>query len=260
MASEQRKRDLGQVASSPTGLTPPHARPRLDAGDFTAMLVSALGDPRVAEALNVILVQPLERQLKAKDLEIRELKDEVASLKTDVDQLKYAAEEVVALKCDVNQLKDAADELEQYGRRNAVRIWSKAMPEHPGEDTDKLVLEYAEKVGVDLPPEYIGRSHRVGRPAPGKTRPIIVKFTTYNMRRKVFDARKNCQDVYVSEDLTRLRSSILYKSRLERNYGRFQHCWSSDGRINVRLPDNSKHVITTLAQLDRLIDENPLPE
>lgn len=241
MATEK-KRDFDQVDRSPSSGSPPHVKPRLEENDFTAMLVTALGDPRVAEALNAILVKPLERQLQAKDQQIQELSDEVNDLKASVEQLK-----------------NATDELEQYGRRNALRVWSKDMSERPGEDTDQLILDYAEKVGVHIPRESIGRSHRVGRPSPGKTRPIIVKFTTYNMRRKLFDARKNSQSHFVSEDLTQIRSSILYKARLERNYGRFKHCWSTDGRINIRLPNDSKHVITTLAQLDRLIDETPLP-
>lgn len=242
-SNDQRlKRDHQEVDMSPTGTTPPATRPRVDTGDFTGILLTALGDPRVVEALNCILVQPLARQLEAKDEQIKELTDEVTSLKSEVDDLK-----------------NAVDELEQYGRRNALRVWSKNMPERPGEDTDQLILDYAEQVGVNFPPGAIGRSHRVGKQRPGKIRPIIVKFATYNMRKKLFDARKNSQHVFVSEDLTRIRSSILYKARLERNFGRFKHCWSSDGRINVRLPDDSKHVITTLSQLDRLIDETPLP-
>ena len=134
------------------------------------------------------------------------------------------------------------------------------MNELPREIIDQIVMAYAQKVGVQLSPNSIGRSHRVGRPRPGKTRPIIVKFTTYNTRRMLYDARKNCNDVYVSEDLTRLRSSIFYKVRLERNVWRFKHCWTTDGRINIRMHDDSTHVLTTLAQLDRLIDDTPIPE
>lgn len=238
---DQRKSGHELVENSPTGVTPPQSRLKQD-HDFTSKLVVALSDPRVVSALRDILVNPLVEQLEAKDEQIRELTAEVTGLKADVDQLK-----------------DAVDELEQYGRRNALRIWSKKLPEVPGENTDQLVRSYAEKVGVELPPGSIGRSHRVGRPSPGKVRPIIVKFTTYNTRKMLFDARKNCEDFFASEDLTRVRSSILYKARLERKFGRFKHCWSTDGRINIRLMDDSRHVITTLSQLDRLIDETPLP-
>lgn len=242
--ADSRKRNLSQTESSPTGATPPVSRIKIDSGiDFTNLLVTALSDPKVVESLAEIINKSLRDQLEAKEQQIMELQGEVSDL-----------------KAETTRLSDAVDELEQYGRRNAVRIWSKTMPELPDENTDDLVLQYAEKVGVQLPPNSIGRSHRVGKPSPGKTRPIIVKFTTYNTRKRLYDARKNCDDVYVSEDLTRTRSSIFYKARLERNYGRFKHCWTTDGRINIRLQDDRKRVISTLAQLDQLIDDTPLPD
>ncbi len=73
----------------------------------------------------------------------------------------------------------------------------------------------------------------------------------------MYDARKKFTDVFVSEDLTQARSSILYKARLERSAGRFKHCWTTDGRINLRLFDDTKHVITTQAEDDSLIDNHP---
>lgn len=235
------KRTHEQLDASPTGFSPPLSKQRSDLG-FTQQLVTALSDPRVVHALTDILVSPLLEQLAEKETVIKDL-----------------TREVNELKGEVVDLKNAVDELEQYGRRNALRIWSQTMTETPGEDTDRIVLDYARQTGVELSPDSIGRSHRVGRHRTGKVRPIIVKFTSYNIRKKVYDARRNCQDVFVSEDLTKLRSSILFKARLERKAGRFKHCWSTDGRINIRLNDDTKHVITTQAQLDRLIDDHPIP-
>lgn len=235
------KRD--RELSSPTGVSPPQSRPRLVSSDLTEQLIEALSDARVIHSLTVTLVQPLLDQLKVKD-----------------DQIDSLTREVTTLKEDVTTLKNTVDELEQYGRRNAVRIWSKNMPETPGENTDEIVKAYTVRAGVDLPPDCISRSHRVGRPVAGKVRPIIVKFTSYNFRKMVYDSRKAVPDVFVSEDLTRVRSSVLFKARQERQCGRFKHCWSTDGRINIRLNNDSKHVITTQAELDRLIDDNPIPQ
>ncbi len=232
-------RDKRQRSSTElsTGVSPPHTRLRTDspAEDLVRQLTAALGDPQVIETLQTLLVKPLLDRLDEKDRVIDSLTKRVTVLEA------------------------AVDELEQYGRRNAVRIWSKSMPETPGERTDELVKAYAQKAGVDLPPNCIGRSHRVGRPTPGKVRPIIVKFTGYNFRKMIYDARKSVPDYFVSEDLTQTRSRILFKARQERQAGRFKHCWTTDGRINIRLNDDSKHVITSQAELDQLIDDNPLP-
>ena len=56
------------------------------------------------------------------------------------------------------------------------------------ENTDDLVLKSIyEKLGVDITENEIDRSHRIGRKKDGqRPRPIIVKLTRYNTRKKVF--------------------------------------------------------------------------
>ena len=56
------------------------------------------------------------------------------------------------------------------------------------ENTDNLVLKTMnEKLDVDIREIEIDRSHRIGRKKDGqRPRPIIVKLTRYNTRRKVF--------------------------------------------------------------------------
>ena len=73
-----------------------------------------------------------------------------------------------------------------------------------------------------------------------------------------YGARKQCQNVYVSEDLTRRRSHLLYLARVERKAGRFKHCWSHDGRILVRLHDDRVRGVTTTGELDKLVNETPV--
>ena len=111
---------------------------------------------------------------------------------------------------------------------------------------------------VKLSPWDIGRSHRVGKPTQDKSRPIIAKFSTYGARSRMYGARKQCQDVYVSEDLTRRRSHLLYLARVERKAGRFKHCWSHDGRILVRLHDARVRGVTTTGELDKLVNKTPI--
>ena len=74
----------------------------------------------------------------------------------------------------------------------------------------------------------------------------------------VYGARKQCQDVYVSNDLTRRRSHLLYLARVERKAGRFKHYWSHDGRILVRLHDDRVRGVITTGELDKLVNETPV--
>ena len=81
-----------------------------------------------------------------------------------------------------------------------------------------------------LQPTDIAVSHRLGKSAPGKTRQIIVNFSTRNIRERVFSARTNLKDynianpdkpnVNVNKDLTRFR---LEKSK--KNFWHMEHLW-----------------------------------
>ena len=186
-------------------------------------------------------------ELKKKDENIEQLTAEVQELKNEVHVLKTAS----------TRHEEMLDEHEQYSRRNSLRIWSKE-PEKKEKHTDDIVMAYADKVGVKLSPWDIGRSHRVGKPTQDKSRPIIAKLSTYGARSRVYGARKQCQDVYVSEDLTRRLSHFLYLARVERKAGRFKQCWSLDGRILVRLHDDRVRGVTTTGEVDKLVNETPV--
>ena len=243
------KRTHDQVEASPSTEPPPSSRPRHDSTDFNFVdqFLTAVSDPRVVSSLVKTLLKPMLAELKQKDEKLEQLTAEVQELKKEVHVLKTAS----------TRHEEMLDEHEQYSRRNSLRIWSKE-PETKEENTDDIVMAYAEKVGVKLSPWDIGRSHRVGKPTQDKSRPIIVKFSTYGARSRVYGARKQCQDVYVSEDLTRRRSHLLYLARVERKAGRFKHCWSHDGRILVRLHDDRVRGVTTTGELDKLVNETPV--
>ena len=56
------------------------------------------------------------------------------------------------------------DSLEQYSRRNSLRI--AGIPEEEGEETDKIVLGLAANLNIELNQTEIDRSHHVGKPVP----------------------------------------------------------------------------------------------
>ena len=78
-------------------------------------------------------------ELKQKDEKLEQLTAEVQGLKKEV------------LKTASTRHEEMLDEHEQYSRRNSLRIWSKE-PEMKVENTDDIVMAYAEKVGVKLSP------------------------------------------------------------------------------------------------------------
>jgi len=115
--------------------------------------------------------------------------------------------------------------MQRNSRRNNLRI--SGIKESPGENTDNAVLGIAKALGVELSPNDIGRSHRVGKPktfasvtkddTPPRPRDILVQFASYQGWDKLFVNKAGLKDsthngVYLNEDLTCERSSILFKN------------------------------------------------
>ena len=93
------------------------------------------------------------------------------------------------METTVAQLRNEQDSLEQYSRRNSLRISGITESEHedPGQiclDLFNDTLELGEEDAVS--PADIDRVHGVGKKMDGKTRSILVKFATYRVHRRVF--------------------------------------------------------------------------
>nr|KAG5697501.1 hypothetical protein BaRGS_019455 [Batillaria attramentaria] len=115
-------------------------------------------------------------------------------------------------------LRYECDRLEQYSRRETVRITGLAEEER--EDTEKKVLEVFQAAGCNVKTEEISVVHRNGkRNDNGKPRPILVRFTSRKSKAAVMQNRKALKDrapyqkVYINDDLTLMRSKLLYKCK-----------------------------------------------
>lgn len=188
---------------------------------------------------------------------------ELRSMKTENTELKNSCNE---LKQRVAKLELENDALEQYGRRNILRI--SGIKEQSDEETDDIVLQLANDLDVPMTKQDIDRSHRVGkldtRTQSGGTgrmrkpvRDIIVKFSTYNARHRLFQKRKELREtdnellksVYLNEDLTKFRSEILFEARSLRRAKKLNSAYSSDGKIFVRDLQDRRHQVSSLDDL-----------
>jgi exosome complex exonuclease DIS3/RRP44 len=152
------------------------------------------------------------------------------------------------------------DELEQYQRRTSLRIFG--LPETKGEQTDDIVSGFLKsKLGVDVEPYDLCRTHRVGPPprrpkqtSPGQSPPpprhraILVKFATYNVRRQVFSAKSKLKGTgyVICEDLTSIRRQVFLDAVAMHGKG---NVWSIDGVIKWKGADGSIHRATSKSDL-----------
>ncbi|ELU17627.1 hypothetical protein CAPTEDRAFT_206629 [Capitella teleta] len=134
----------------------------------------------------------------------------------------------------------------QYQRRNSLRI--AGFPEDENEDILTRTLELMNttmSVEPAITAHDVDRIHRVGKKDGGKPRSVIIKFATYRARHRVMQHRRNLRNTthFINEDLTRVRSTLLYKSRLMKRQGHFKDCWTHDGSIVYK--DNAETWLTS---------------
>ena len=163
-------------------------------------------------------------------------------MQTMEDQITNLKKENSTLNSRVQKLESAAEAAEQYSRRNCLRV--SGIGENTFENTDALVLKMAATVEADITLDEIDRSHRIGKPTLGKTRDIIVKFSTFRARQKLYTARTNLKTrgyagVFINEDLTKHRSGLLFSARTLVKQRRLIGAWSSNGTILIKTNEES---------------------
>ncbi|KAK7089187.1 uncharacterized protein [Littorina saxatilis] len=157
---------------------------------------------------------------------------------------------------EIADLHARVDKLEQYSRRNCVRI--SGIPATDNENTDEVTKKLGAALGVTITTDMIDGSHRVGRPDQAD-RQIIVKFTSYRHKRLLMGVRRHLKHktastmgfsppasaaeaaaqstlrgVFVNDDLTRQRARLAAKARRLKQDRRIQDTWVRDGEIFIK--------------------------
>ena len=182
-----------------------------------------------------------DSQIKGK-LQLKDLNEAVNFISTKFDEyekerkereqiIKNLEENVSVMNKKVEKLEKEIDKHEQYSHRNCLLVHEIA--ETDDEVTDDLVIEtILTKMNVEISPEDLDQTHRIGKKKAGqnKPRPIIVKLSRNNVRKKVFSNKKNLKgsNISITESLTPKRMEILKKARVEHA---FTNVWTSDGKI-----------------------------
>lgn len=249
--------------------------------DIKIALKEILTDPDVLEIFKSTFKSVVQE-------ETNDLRNEIGSLR---DLIKDKNRKIENLETKVRTLESTVDDLEQYSRRNSIRI--SGIPEVQHEDVQSRVLDlFNHKMGVDTSIDDVDRMHRVGKRG-DRPRAVLVKFATYRAREAVYRAKKFLKpgaerptrnapawtmasaaglddydaahpedsvipdpsepfnNVFIAEDLTEIRKSLLFECRRARRAQKVSDCWSLDGRVNIRdNAGNIKHikVVADLAQ------------
>jgi exosome complex exonuclease DIS3/RRP44 len=226
----------------------------LDQKEFTKAFIKAMNDPSVSQALTGRVSAAVMDEMNGLRQAVQQLTSTVSQL---TEKLTEKEEENTRLKEKVTTLEqtleEKCDSLEQYTRRNTLRI--SGLEENDNEDAYEVSMDVLKKlpVGDQLSFKDIDRCHRIGpKTTTDRPRLMMVKFATYRMRQKVYKQKRNLNDtsIFINEDLTKRRATLLYEARKMKRAGGIKDCWSADGNIFVRNSHGRVQMVRNLSQLD----------
>ena len=179
-------------------------------------------DSAVNKAIEKFKTDIMQPMLKHKDDEITELKN----------KLEQKNQKISDLETKVVKLEKSHNDLEQYGRRQSIRLNNVQLPDIA--DCEQVVLNVLNKampIHGKINADEIERCHPIGKPNRKGNRQVIVKFLSYKTKARVYDARFNLRNVYMTEDLTKSNqaiASLLLKSKKAKKVLKF---WSRDAKF-----------------------------
>ncbi|KAJ8716291.1 hypothetical protein PYW08_002428 [Mythimna loreyi] len=160
------------------------------------------------------------------------------------------------LRSQINECAKQIDTMEMRHRRKALVF--QGLAEKENEDCTALVLETLNtKLALkNLQVSSIKTCHRLGAPSNEHHRPILVRFTSVDIKAMVWKAKTGLKGskVSIKEFLTRPRQFVFGKAR--EHFG-MRACWTQDGVICIKAPDGVRHKITSTEELKPLISKYP---
>ena len=160
-------------------------------------------------------IELLEAKIYEKDKENDKLKSQITELNTDI---KTQKDENIKLRQEADKanvkLDGKINQLEQYGRRNNVRIdgIENSNDETPAMTTKLVVQKMNDNIeGLGLQESDIDTAHRIGKEKMGNKRQIIVKFISRMKRDNLMHQKYQLKNtgIYVNEDLTAVNAHVL---------------------------------------------------
>ena len=226
--------------------------------NFGAEFREFLKDETNKDLLRSAIVGPLLEEVRQLKQSIMEKDNTIDALQSQISDLMENDKTIDSLRSQISDLADKNDDLEQYTRRNSLRI--SGIPEEASEDCLVKTLDALnDSLSLDPPlaPSDIDRIHRTGRPrTDNKPRAMLIKFVAYRQRQRVTGNRKKLDgsDIYLNEDLTRKRNQLFWSARKAKKDGKIKNCTTLDGRISIRDLANKTHFIKNEEDLNEIMN------
>ena len=192
----------------------------------------------------------LQDQVAGQGVKISELtQDKNKLIKDNEDKAKL----ILDLQNDKVELQNQTDASNQYVRRDNFKITG--VPYRENENLIEVVQSVTRHIGREIAESEISDIHRLpnnqtdtnGSSAPG----IIIRVNRRRVKHEIMDKKKHLRssphrdypNIGIYEDLTPLRSRILYALRNKKNQDgnkTYKFTWSKEGRIFCRTEQQTR--------------------
>ena len=199
------------------------------------------------------LINNLATKVTMHESSISVLQTSVANLKNENSNLK--------LTCST--LEGKTNQLEQYSRRQSLRIEGIELkggnePENPDKIVEK-VHNMMKSVGMNTPIEAIDRAHRIGKAYARRSdnvlcKSVIVKFVSFRHRTEFYRKRKDLdKNNRVRIDLTKSNYQIFSHARnLINEKGLDQHYVFVDINCRIKIVDSTRGNESFVASMEEV--------
>ena len=205
--------------------------------------------PSKEEISDILLQQEiLQGRLFEMETKLDQQEKEISSLKESKKMVDF---ELTEEKRRYRTLSNNLNDLEQYSRRNNIRIFGvRDNKKYESlKETENIVINLLRnKLNLNFGPEDFEICHRIGRYTEGANRAIIVKFLYRKSKILTISERKKLKDtgITISEDLTHKNVRRLNDIK---TLSCVESCWSRDGRLYAK---NSRGTIKEVKPEDQL--------
>ena len=229
--------------------------------DFNALCsyIGATIEKHVSRALENVstkqdinmLRSEMDKMFASVTKKIEVMEGEIYDLKRDqeglTNQIVAMREENVEVKERLFEQECAFKELEQYGRRNNLKIYGLKEKrvgdkgETVEETIDSVCQMCKDKLGVTVRRDDIAIAHRLGEKRAGKERSTIVRFVRRTLRNEVVGARRALKgsSIVVADDLSPFFLALFHELREKAGP---RNVWSSGGQLYVKIRGVVKRV------------------
>jgi hypothetical protein len=143
--------------------------------------------------------------------------------------------------------------LEQYSRNSSVRIYGiddRVKNESEETSCSLVINKLNDKLNINIKPADVDIAHRIGQFRADGNRPIICKFVSKEIKRKVVRQRRQLKGtaIVIREDLTAKNAKLLENASATDGV---KNAWSDEGKIIALLHNGKKIRLDIHSDLSR---------